>query len=413
MARPKVQDELIRTVRKDWYYFKGDKLGKKERRWRLVFEYLDANGQKQVIKDNTFKTKAAADFKLRALTLEHHKKGVAFAHRGLLFKDYAEGYKRDKLAILEKDEATGKVNVIKLHIATGQTECSKVDMMINFFKGKKLDSIRRPQGKAFKEYLEGLISEQTKRPMTPRTVHTYLERLSALLNEAKADEFIDSVPDIRGLIDRKLERKRTDKSITTAQLFHLLALCDQPIKSGRFKDRKHLKLPLIASHELTCRVGELRDVNREHVLYIDHDDKCGVVRMRNNKASELKGYDIFKDVPFGELLYDEFMANGVLDLAPTAPAFMRYPNYKTAWNWLREEAGLADIHWHDLRAVSATKRKQSGQDIETIREQGGWEKGSSMPQERYFRELVDSIKEHNEYMKWSRQRNVIQTETVN
>lgn len=408
MARSKDQDDLIRTVRKDWYYFKGDKLGKKERRWRLVFEYIDGNGQKKTIKDNTFKTKTAADFKLRELTIEHAKKGVAFAHRGLLFEDFAKRYKNDKLAVIDD---SGKV--IKLHIETGKTECSKVDMMIAFFKGRKLDSIRRTQGKAFAEYLQGLESKQTKRPLTPRTIRTYLARLTALLNEACADELIYSVPELMNLVSRSLERIRTDKTITTAQLFELLAKCDEPIKGGPFKDRKHLKLPLIASHELGCRVGELRDVKRANILYIDHELECGVVRMRNNKASKLKGYDIFKDVPFGKILYDEMMANGVLESAPDAPALMRYPNYKRAWNWLRKETGLGDIRWHDLRAVSATNRKFAGQDLETIQAQGGWERGSSIPQDRYFRELVDTIKEHNDFMKWQRQRNVIETEAVN
>lgn len=406
MARPKSIDGLIQTVRKDWRYYEG---GKKERRYRVVFEYLLQNGEKadKPIKE-IFKGWNEAKFRLNQLKIEYSQKGASFSHRGLLFEDYAEGYKRDKLADIDAD--TGKV--IKLHIETGKTECSKVDVMIGFFKGRKLDSIRRDDVKRFKAYLYGLESEQTKRPLTPRTVHTYLQRLSALLNEAKADEKIVSVPDISGLIDRHLERKRLDKTITTAQLFELLAKCDEPIKGGRFKDRKHLKLPLIASHELGCRVGELREVKRSDILYIDHEEKCGVIRMRNNKASKLKGYDIFKDVPFGELLYDEMMANGVLDLAADAPALMRYPNYKTAWNWLRKEAGLGDIRWHDLRAVSATNRKLSGQDLETIQSQIGHEQGSSMTQDRYFRELVDTIKEHNDFMKWKRQQAVIQTESV-
>lgn len=416
MARSKGQDELIRTVRKDWYYFKGEKLEKrleknqatKERRWRVVFEYLDANGQRQTIKDNSFTEQKHANHKLRELMIEHTKKGVAFTHRGLLFEDFAKRYKNDKLAVI--DAVTGRV--IKLHLETGKTECRKVDIMIAFFKGRKLDSIRRPQCKAFAEHLQSLISEQTKRPLTPRTVHTYLERLRALLNEACADELIDTAPNISGLIERKLERKRMDKTITTAQLFDLLAKCDEPIKGGRFKDRKHLKLPLVASHELGCRVGELKDVKRSDVVYINHDEKCGVIRMRNNKASKLKGYDIFKDVPFAELLYDEMAANDVFDFAPDTMALMFYKEYKTAWNWLRKAAGLADIRWHDLRAVSATNRKLAGQDWETIREQGGWEKGSSMPQDRYFRALVETIKEHRDFMRFQKQKNVIQTESI-
>lgn len=395
MARAKKYiDGLTRTVRKDWKYYKG----KKVRSWRLVFDYQTADEQKETIKER-YDLKADADLRLSQLEKEHAKKPHTFEHRQMSFADYANSYKKK----------------IESELTTGKTESSKVDVMVAFFGNRKLDKIRRIQTKEFKSYLEGLTSEHTKRPLTPRTVHSYLERLRALLNEAKADEYIESVPNISGLIDRKLERKRTDRTITTSQLFHLLALADLPIvdkkgrfRGGKFKDRSHLKLPLIASHEIGCRVGELKDVKRTDIVHVDHERKSGIVRIINQKASKLKGELVVKHVAISGWLYDEIMKHGLLELPADDRVFMRYPNYKTAWNTLRELAGLSEINWHDLRAVNATNRKFAGQDFELLQEQVGHAKGSPVTEAHYIRpnweQAMDGMQDYNAYMDFQRQR---------
>lgn len=396
MARAKkYQDGVVRTVRKDWKYYKG----KKTRSWRLIFEYLMADGRKERITER-FEHQGNAELRLTKLEREHNDKAHAFEHRDLTFAEYAESYKASKLAFI----IDGKVT--KLHLRSGKTECSKVDMMIAFFGShRKLAAIRRIQAKAFKTHLQGLTSDHTKRPLEPRTVNSYLERLRALLTEAMADDLIASVPDITSLIDKHLEVTR-DVTITTPQFFRLLKECDTPIKhGGRFRDRKHLRLPLIASHETGCRIGELKDVTRADILHIDHERKSGILRAPIEKSRPRK----YKKVPITSWLYDEIMDNGILDLPADAAAFVKFGEYKTAWKKLKELSEIdAGLHWHDLRAVNATNRKYSGQAFDDLQEQVGHTKGSNVTEKHYIRpqdhQLMDSIQGYNDYMAFERQR---------
>ncbi len=73
MARRKSSDGLVQVVRKDWNYYKG----KRERRWRIVFEYLTSDGEKR--SSTYFRLKDDADLALDRLKIEHNKKGASFS----------------------------------------------------------------------------------------------------------------------------------------------------------------------------------------------------------------------------------------------------------------------------------------------------------------------------------------------
>lgn len=358
---------LVQKVRKDWYYLKGEKLGKRERRYRVVFEYLNPNGTKEAIKES-FKLKADAELRLDKLKTEHEKKGVSFSSRALLFSEYAQAYKSTKLKSLR----------------SGKTESSKVDLMIAFFKDRTIDSLRRDDIKRYKTHLESIISEQTKRKLTPRTVNTYLERLRALLSEAHADEKIISVPSFKGLIDTHLEKKR-DLTITFGEFSKLVNACDV-VKNGR--DRKHLKIVLLGLHQLACRTEELQKIRVK-----DIDLENGIVKVWEGKrkvAAQREAY-------ISKRLLAALIESGVMNQAEDERAFGNTSNYKRGFTTAKKIAGIReDFRLNDLRRTGITNMVQSGMSLPAIQKQVGHKANSAMTLDIYTKLSPEYIVEEHQ-----------------
>jgi integrase len=387
----------------------GGKRKKKEERtrYRAVFALLKPNGEWDVRQYTKGGTKREAQNWIDERLREHENKGTKpIIHRKLLFSAFAETYKQ---ALKMRD------------LATADEELKKVDLMIEFFGNDKLSEIDYERIIAFKQYLFDTPSKRAKKVFdkekkeyktvfieTKRqaaTVHRYMARLRDLLKQAVTAQKIKSVPHFDKVIAPRLETVRK-ATITTAEFLRLLRECDTVASNH---DRKHLKLPLIASHELGCRIGELQEVTRGDILVIDHKRNSGIVRMPIGKTRPRK----YKEVPITKFLYNAIIENRILDKADDEPAFYTYKTYRRAWATLKRLAGIDPLfRWHDLRAVNTTNRKHGGQVGSEVQSQVGHAQGSKMTERHYYRphfeQLMDSIKPYDDYMeKLLQQENIL------
>lgn len=375
---------ITNRYEKDTYSYKG----KKEIRYKVIFEYEKSDGTTEKITKRV-RTQSDAKAYLNKLEREHAKKGSRIEHRALLFRDYAETYK--------------KTNLRKLKSYKG--ESAKVDLMIEYFGDIRLDNLRRSEIKKFKVYLETTKHPRTRKvwnkktkeyeikdaskTRTPRTVNTYLQRLRAILNEAETDEKILSAPSFKGLIDTHLEVRR-DMTIGYAEFERLLAACD--VERGHH-DRKHLKLVLIGLWELGCRKEELqkilvRDINLDARIVMVWEAKRKMPKQRPCYISDR--------------LFDALAEDNVMDNSGDSRVFGESKYYARSFQTAKKIAGIDnDFRLNDIRHCYITNAIQAGMDLVAVQKSVGHSAKSAMTldvytnlQPEYIREAHQKIEDY-------------------
>lgn len=407
---------IYHTVLTDKYKYQpnGKRKAVERTRYRAVFALLKPNGEWDVQQFTKGKGKREAQNWIDERIREHENIGTKpMVNRKLSFAAFAETYKQ---------------NLKMRELATEDEELKKIDVMIDFFRNDRLADVDYDRSTEFRMYLYETPSVRTKKVFDKAkkewsvieikknrkhaTVHRYMRRLGNLLKQAAIAGKIKNVPHFDGMILPRFEEVRT-ATITTEEFLRLIQECDTVVSNH---DRSHLKLPLIASHELGCRIGELQAVTVKDIVFIDHEKKRGVVQMPIGKTRPRK----YKEVPITRFLYDAMMEHGVLDKDDDSPAFYTYKTYRRAWATLKRLAGIdPSFRWHDLRAVNTTNRKHGGQDESESHSQVGHAPNSKMPQKHYYRphfeQLMDSIEPYDDYMERQFQmaETAIQSEAVN
>jgi hypothetical protein len=399
--QPKTTDGRRKKIVEEW-------------RYRAVFALLKPDGTWDIRQNAKFTKPKEAQKWIDQRIREHENEGTSpIINRKELFSTFAEAY---KLKLKKRD------------LATYDEEVRKIDLMIHFFKNDTIRDIKYERIGELERHLYDTPYVRTKRIFDKEskqwtetrietyrkhaTVHRYMSRLQDLLKQAAKAGRIKSVPVFDELIVPRFETPRTS-TITTEQFFRLLKECDTVVAGH---DRAHLKLPLIASHELGCRVGELQAVTRADILHIDHQRKSGVIRMPIEKTRPRK----YKEVPITKWLYEVIMENNLLEQPEGEMLFFTYKYYRRAWATLRRLAGIdSSFKWHDLRAVNTTNRKFAKQPKDEAYAQVGHAKRSKMPETVYYRphfdQLMDSIKPYDEYMQpqFDIAKDAIESEAVN
>jgi integrase len=379
---------ITNRYERDTYSYKG----KKEVRYKVIFEYEKSDGTTERITKRV-RTQSDAKAELLRLEQEYARKGNRIEHRALLFRDYAETYK--------------KTNLRKLKTHKG--ESAKVDLMIEFFGDIKLDQLRRSEIKKFKAFLETTKHLRTRKvwnkktkqyeikdaskPRTPRTVNTYLQRLRAILNEAETDEKILSAPSFKGLIDSHLEVRR-DKTISYAEFERLLAACD--VERGNH-DRKHLKLVLIGLWELGCRKEEL-----QKILVRDIDLDARIVMVWEAKRKMPKQRPCY----ISDRLLDALLENKVLDKPEDTRVFGESKYYARSFKTAKKIAGIDEnFRLNDIRHCHITNKIQAGMDLVAVQKGVGHSAKSAMTLDVYTNLQPDYIKKaHQKFEEYSRQK---------
>jgi integrase len=421
MKIPKKYEEtgIFHSIQPEKYKYQPrttDRRRKPIEKWRhrAVFALLKDDGTWDIMRNAKPESRREAQDWIDERIRQHHDEGTKpMVNRKVLFSTFAEIY---KLKLKKRD------------LATIDEELKKIDIMIGFFKDDAIRDVDYDRIGQFDQYLFDTPHVRTKKVFDKErnewmvveiktyrqnaTVHRYMARLRDLLKQAAKAGKIKSVPVFDDVIVPRLEKVRTS-TITTDEFLRLLKEC-HTVASGH--DRAHLKLPLIASHELGCRVGELQAVTRADVLYIDHERRSGIIKMPIEKTRPRK----YKEVPITSWLYEVIMENKILEKGENEMAFFEHKHYRRSWGTLRKLAGIdSSFKWHDLRAVNTTNRRFSNQAETDLQKQVGHAEGSRMTDKHYYRphfeQLMDSIKTYDEYMQpqLTRVEAVIETEAVN
>src|ERR1035437_5483963 len=378
-------------------------------KWKAVFAFVDPTGNWDISTKKSTDKSELQDW-LEQLEDDLKRDGAKLrANRKGSFAEFAERYKK---------------NLATRDLVTFREEIKKVDVMISFFDGTKLQDIDYDAISDFKHHLlstctkrsfyktdkqtgERFVSKVREAKRTKTTVNRYLSRLKDLLGEAEMSKKISSVPSFKRLIEGSAERVGT-QSITPADFLKLLRICETKIHGH---DAKSLVLPLIAGYETGARIGELKVVKRSGavdiagnvivpgILYVDHKRKSGVLGMPIEKTRPMK----YKKVPIPRRLYDAMTAVKVWDMSDDEFVFPVSSNYRHTLKTRLKLAGLDErFHFHALRAVNNTNRTFANQSKEEMQEQVGHAKGSRMSDTNYYRpdynQLMDSVKPYEDYV---------------
>lgn len=253
-----------------------------------------------------------------------------------------------------------------------------VNYISDWFNGVKLIDLDKELCKKFKRYIQ---QDTRKKGVTrsPRTVNGYLVTLRTILNYAKAENIMVSIPNVSSLIDKDLEKKRTNY-INHKEFNDLLNACDEERK---INDRKHLKLILMGLYYTGARRSELakitvRDVNLEADVILIHNAK--------RKDEDTRICYLASD------LKRALIEGGIKDKNPSDLAFGEIHNYKRSFATARKLSGIdSDFRIHDLRRCAITNMLQAGFTPHVVQAMVGHSVKSAMTLEVYRKLQPDFI----------------------
>ena len=253
-----------------------------------------------------------------------------------------------------------------------------VNYISKWFNGVKLIELDKNLCKEFKQFIQ---QNTRKKGITrsPRTVNGYLVTLRTILNYAKAENIMVSIPNVSSLIDKDLEKKRNNY-ISHKEFNDLLDACDEERK---INDRKHLRLILMGLYYTGARRSELakitvRDVNLEADVILIHNAK--------RKDEDTRICYLASD------LKQALIESGIENKNPSDLAFGEIHNYKRSFATARKLSGIdADFRIHDLRRCAITNMLQAGFTPHVVQAMVGHSVKSSMTLEVYRKLQPDFI----------------------
>ncbi|HEY6242431.1 MAG TPA: site-specific integrase [Pyrinomonadaceae bacterium] len=171
------------------------------------------------------------------------------------------------------------------------------------------------------------------------SVNRELALLRRMLNIAEDERWVIKTPFRKGLISIADEKKR-ERIITRDEEKALLAACDAP-------KRGHLKPIIIAALDTGCRLGELLKLRWRDV---DLDNGQITLIAFNTKTATARTVAITTRL---KLELERLKADAPDD--PRMRVFGIVSNVKSAFTGARNDAGLSDLRFHDLRHSAATR----------------------------------------------------------
>lgn len=278
-------------------------------------------------------------------------------------------------------------------------EFQKLDVLVEFFGGDRIENIGLLRIREFKNWL--LKRPYTRKEggqefyITKTTSHRYLARLKHVLRYA-ADTLGTRVPPFRDLI-RKSDEKPKGIKYTFAELQQMLAACYR-LFPRKPENRKRWRLVLIAAYTLGCRVDELYHIIGEHIKYVDEVERVGLIEL-NMVDSRNKIHT--KKMPITTWLYEEMQAEDIFNKAADERLFMWTKAYRKPFDDIKKETKVnSKGTFHTLRATSATDKAASGQELETIQQEVGHRKGSEVTSKHYIhfedRQIIEAASSFNE-----------------
>lgn len=372
--------------------------------FRVKFQYQDRrHGEiKTAPSGKRFKTRREAEQHLEKLVAEDIIKRGKFkpAKEKLRFADYALTYENYISSRCSPTSHAGE----KIRIRTA----------IEFFGNRTIESITRLDLKEYKQFLadtpvkkevwaereaKNLKTRETdiQRYKTIRetkrksaTVHRYLQRLRALLNEAAADDDSLTVPSFKNLIETSLETKRK-VTLSFEEFERLLSKC-----TGRYEKQR---IYWLALWETGAREGELQGIKDKRtgewvlppVTRQDVDLENNTILIWNSKTKPGKP-KTQRLCYLSNNLRDELKANGIEQLQSNERVFP-FGDCKKSFATVKEVAGIdKSFREQDLRHCFATNAAAAGIDELFIKKQLGHGSTNNLTQSVYINTRSDYLR---------------------
>ena len=206
----------------------------------------------------------------------------------------------------------------------------------------------------------------------PATVNRLLAVLRSVLNAARKEGWIDTVPAFQMMC----EPKRRVRWLTHAQADQLLA---------------QLPPHLAAMMRFTLATG-LRETNVTQLQWsqVDLGQRRAWIHADQSKNRRALAVPLNQDAV--EVLRSEFGKHELYVFTYQGQPVTRANN--RAWRKALVRAGIEDFRWHDLRHTWASWHVQNGTPLEVLKELGGWESLEMVM--RYAHLSGDHLMEHAE-----------------
>ncbi|MEN9846995.1 MAG: site specific recombinase [Pseudomonadota bacterium] len=204
--------------------------------------------------------------------------------------------------------------------------------------------------------LERTPSARTGRPLTNRTLNSYLETFSACLSHAVAEELLDENPVLK-IRRRPLDNAR-ERVLSSDELRRLLDAASQ-------SSNRYLKTAILMSLSTGGRRGEVMGLT-----WSDVSLETGEVRFRLTKSGKRRVVVLGSSAL--QALREHSKLRSLTSPLIFPPLKVRRMGTKhVPWEDLKapfyracKQAGISDFRWHDLRHSAASFLIMSGATIE-------------------------------------------------
>ena len=221
-----------------------------------------------------------------------------------------------------------------------------VKMLKEYFGASEIREISFGELEAFKalRIKTPVVTKNTSRPRSIRTVHYELGFLRQILNFAYRRRWLDRNPfdDGKNLINVSDETRR-HQTWTRAEEAGALALCTGALLA-------HMRVVIICITDGGFRAGELLGCKWSEV-----DFENGVIPAKSYKGKNLSIRSVFMTNRMRQALMDWKKAQKKIDKISDASLVVGYKSVKNAWNTIRTKIHRPDLHIHDLRHIFATR----------------------------------------------------------
>lgn len=305
------------------------------KRWFARLRYTDAAGRRRE-KKRTCPTHAAAKSTIQDLRSEIENDAAGRR----TYRELDEFFRREYVHAA-KFVGGKKLSGFRQDLATVERY---LDRALAFFGDRPLDAITYADLRDYKSQIAS--TPNVKRAESVRSVsdiNHHLKRVRRLLNIAVEQGWLVVNPFEKGgsLIVESFEVERT-RTLSPAEEARLLAACD--------KWRKHLKPIIIFAIETACRRGEIQSLKWSNV------DLTGrVITIDSVNSKTLRS----RLVPISGRLRDTLAQKRQNQLRPNSLVFGG-ADFKRAFNKAASDAGLSDVHFHDLRHTAITRMLEKG-----------------------------------------------------
>lgn len=304
------------------------------RRWYARIRYTDASGRRRE-KKRTLPTHAAAKLAIAELQseIENERPGGD--------KTFADAVKYFETHYLKS------ARFVRGQYAGGYRQSlASVSVYLkaaaSFFGSRPLCGIAYSDLQEYKRLIEQTPTIHA-RPRSVADVNHHLKMVRRIFNIAIEQGWLDVSPFKRGgpLINETAAVERT-RVLTRSEESALLDNCIGP--------RRHLRPLIICAVETGMRRGELQKLR-----WCDVDLTARIIRVEATNTKTLRP----RLVPISSRLRSELDSLRAGRIWPASPVFGSV-DVKRAFNTACRLAGLAGVHFHDLRHTAITRMLEAG-----------------------------------------------------